>query len=129
VFRLASGSRVILLPHGDARLPSPDPFPAMGSRKRCGAWTRRKIWNASPPVWPPKCPSRAMKMAPSMRLPRWPTHRPARLGQAGVQIRGQSRQHAHILSPFQPAPHLASQGDPQGDQPCRVLFAGLCGIV
>lgn len=30
VFRLASGSRVILLPLDDARLPSPDPFPGNG---------------------------------------------------------------------------------------------------
>ena len=29
-FRLASGSRVILLPHGHAGLPSPDPFPGNG---------------------------------------------------------------------------------------------------
>ncbi|KAG5733163.1 hypothetical protein E4T56_gene17875, partial [Termitomyces sp. T112] len=33
VFRLASGSRVILLPHGDARLPSPDPFPGNGVKE------------------------------------------------------------------------------------------------
>ena len=30
VFRLPSGSRVILYRHGDARLPSPDPFPGDG---------------------------------------------------------------------------------------------------
>lgn len=30
VFRLASGSRVIILPNGDARLPSPDPFAGNG---------------------------------------------------------------------------------------------------
>ncbi len=30
IFRLASGSRVIVLPHGDARLPSPDPFAGNG---------------------------------------------------------------------------------------------------
>jgi catechol 2,3-dioxygenase-like lactoylglutathione lyase family enzyme len=30
VFRVASGSRVIVLPHGDSRLPSPDPFPGDG---------------------------------------------------------------------------------------------------
>lgn len=33
VFRLASGSRVILLRHGDARLPSPDPFPGDGIKE------------------------------------------------------------------------------------------------
>ena len=32
-FRLASGSRVILLPHGDPRLPSPDPFPGDGLKE------------------------------------------------------------------------------------------------
>lgn len=30
VFRLASGSRLVVLPHGDARLPSPDPFTGDG---------------------------------------------------------------------------------------------------
>ncbi|MBT0668248.1 VOC family protein [Novosphingobium profundi] len=30
VFQLASGSRLIVVPHGDARLPSPDPFPGDG---------------------------------------------------------------------------------------------------
>ena len=30
VFRLASGSRVIVMAHGDARLPSPDPFAGNG---------------------------------------------------------------------------------------------------
>ena len=33
VFRLASGSRVIVLRHGDARLPSPDPFPGDGLKE------------------------------------------------------------------------------------------------
>ncbi len=33
VFRLASGSRVILLRHGDARLPSPDPFEGDGIKE------------------------------------------------------------------------------------------------
>lgn len=33
VFRLPSGSRVILHPHGDARLPSPDPFPGDGLKE------------------------------------------------------------------------------------------------
>jgi catechol 2,3-dioxygenase-like lactoylglutathione lyase family enzyme len=33
VFRLSSGSRVILLVHGDARLPSPDPFPGNGIKE------------------------------------------------------------------------------------------------
>lgn len=33
VFRLASGSRVILLRHGDARLPAPDPFPGDGLKE------------------------------------------------------------------------------------------------
>ena len=33
VFRLASGSRVILYAHGDARLPSPDPFPGDGVKE------------------------------------------------------------------------------------------------
>jgi len=33
VFRLASGSRVILLRHGDPRLPSPDPFPGDGVKE------------------------------------------------------------------------------------------------
>jgi hypothetical protein len=33
VFRLASGSRVIVLRHGDARLPSPDPFPGNGIKE------------------------------------------------------------------------------------------------
>jgi catechol-2,3-dioxygenase len=33
VFRLASGSRVILLPHGDAGLPSPDPFAGDGLKE------------------------------------------------------------------------------------------------
>ena len=33
VFRLASGSRVIVLRHGDARLPSPDPFPGDGIKE------------------------------------------------------------------------------------------------
>ena len=33
VFRLASGSRVILLRHGDARLPHPDPFPGDGIKE------------------------------------------------------------------------------------------------
>ncbi|WP_404478493.1 VOC family protein [Novosphingobium sp. BL-52-GroH] len=33
VFRLASGSRVVLLRHGDARLPSPDPFPGDGLKE------------------------------------------------------------------------------------------------
>lgn len=33
VFRLASGSRVIVLAHGDPRLPSPDPFPGDGLKE------------------------------------------------------------------------------------------------
>jgi catechol 2,3-dioxygenase-like lactoylglutathione lyase family enzyme len=33
VFRLPSGSRVILYRHGDARLPSPDPFPGDGLKE------------------------------------------------------------------------------------------------
>jgi catechol 2,3-dioxygenase-like lactoylglutathione lyase family enzyme len=33
VFRLASGSRVVILRHGDARLPSPDPFPGDGLKE------------------------------------------------------------------------------------------------
>ena len=33
VFRLASGSRVIVLAHGDVRLPSPDPFPGDGIKE------------------------------------------------------------------------------------------------
>jgi catechol 2,3-dioxygenase-like lactoylglutathione lyase family enzyme len=33
IFRLASGSRVILYRHGDARLPSPDPFPGDGLKE------------------------------------------------------------------------------------------------
>ena len=33
VFRLASGSRVVLYAHGDARLPSPDPFPGDGVKE------------------------------------------------------------------------------------------------
>lgn len=33
VFRLPSGSRVILYRHGDARLPSPDPFPGDGIKE------------------------------------------------------------------------------------------------
>lgn len=33
VFRLPSGSRVILYEHGDARLPSPDPFPGDGLKE------------------------------------------------------------------------------------------------
>ncbi|MFM6853229.1 MAG: VOC family protein [Sphingopyxis sp.] len=33
VFQLASGSRIILLNHGDARLPSPDPFPGAGAKE------------------------------------------------------------------------------------------------
>ena len=33
VFRLPSGSRVILLPHGDVRLPSPDPFAGDGVKE------------------------------------------------------------------------------------------------
>jgi len=33
VFRLPSGSRVIVLAHGDARLPSPDPFPGDGLKE------------------------------------------------------------------------------------------------
>src|ERR1044072_2733356 len=33
VFRLASGSRVIVLRHGDPRLPSPDPFPGDGVKE------------------------------------------------------------------------------------------------
>ncbi|MBS0482082.1 MAG: VOC family protein [Proteobacteria bacterium] len=33
VFRLASGSRVVLLRHGDARLPSPDPFAGDGLKE------------------------------------------------------------------------------------------------
>lgn len=33
VFQLASGSRVILLRHGDPRLPSPDPFPGDGLKE------------------------------------------------------------------------------------------------
>ncbi len=33
VFRLPSGSRVILYKHGDARLPSPDPFPGDGLKE------------------------------------------------------------------------------------------------
>lgn len=33
VFRLASGSRVVVLAHGDARLPSPDPFPGDGLKE------------------------------------------------------------------------------------------------
>jgi hypothetical protein len=54
VFRLPSGSRVIVLAHGDARLPSPDPLSGMASRKPCGAWTRPKTWSGSPPAWPAK---------------------------------------------------------------------------
>lgn len=33
VFRLASGSRVIVMAHGDPRLPSPDPFPGDGVKE------------------------------------------------------------------------------------------------
>jgi len=33
VFRLPSGSRLILHPHGDARLPAPDPFPGNGVKE------------------------------------------------------------------------------------------------
>ena len=33
VFRVASGSRVVLYRHGDARLPSPDPFPGDGLKE------------------------------------------------------------------------------------------------
>lgn len=33
VFRVASGSRVIILRHGDPRLPSPDPFPGDGVKE------------------------------------------------------------------------------------------------
>lgn len=33
VFRIASGSRVILYPHGDSRLPTPDPFPGDGIKE------------------------------------------------------------------------------------------------
>lgn len=33
VFRLASGSRLIVYAHGDARLPSPDPFPGDGLKE------------------------------------------------------------------------------------------------
>ncbi|RVU05421.1 bleomycin resistance protein [Novosphingobium umbonatum] len=33
VFRLASGSRLIVLPHGDPRLPSPDPFAGNGVKE------------------------------------------------------------------------------------------------
>jgi hypothetical protein len=33
VYRLPSGSRLILLRHGDSRLPSPDPFPGDGLKE------------------------------------------------------------------------------------------------
>ncbi len=33
VFRVASGSRVVLYKHGDSRLPSPDPFPGDGLKE------------------------------------------------------------------------------------------------
>ena len=33
IYRLPSGSRLILLPHGDSRLPSPDPFPGDGLKE------------------------------------------------------------------------------------------------
>jgi catechol 2,3-dioxygenase-like lactoylglutathione lyase family enzyme len=33
VFRVASGSRIVLLRHGDPRLPSPDPFPGNGAKE------------------------------------------------------------------------------------------------
>ena len=33
IFRLSSASRVIILPHGDARLPTPDPFPGDGVKE------------------------------------------------------------------------------------------------
>jgi len=41
VFRLPSGSRVILMAHGDPRLPAPDPFPGNG--------VKRTIWGVDTP--------------------------------------------------------------------------------
>ena len=41
VFRLVSGSRVILVPHGDARLPSPDPF--------AGDGVKETVWGVDTP--------------------------------------------------------------------------------
>ncbi|MBC2667606.1 VOC family protein [Novosphingobium piscinae] len=42
VFRLASGSRVILLPHGDPRLPTPDPF--------AGDGIKETVWGVDSPA-------------------------------------------------------------------------------
>ena len=51
VFRLPSGSRVILLRHGDARLPSPDPFPGDGLKET---------------VWGLDCPDDLERIAASL---------------------------------------------------------------